>query len=582
MGRKTCTPFCDPKKTCPKHHDLLIGVINCSDRKDSEANVCFEYFKSTVKAHRKKGWNINDVIPDPVRNYRFPLVHWAGVMGKVRALEWMINFGFDVTVRSVDSQETALHRSVLCLHFSNTRRNTEKVKQMVHLLKDCLPLQDKALQTPLHAAATKLITGNKADYYSEYLKVMVAKAMEIPGKTAEILNARDQHGNTAMHYLAQNEIGIVPLNSIISAGGDVAIVNKKKLSALDVAMNNGSTRIIKALNSAGKRPKPPSCYDNDVYSADSPPESPVNLEESKDTDGNTDTPVLECCEDSLFSTSASDASNEVSSAITATPCDASSAITAIPCDVANVAPSYTSVDAPASAAAGARDEGPQAVCSVPSCDDQDDSEATVDALSVNTDEAGPSGETVPSCETDGRHLQEICASIGVQTPVINPYSCTVHIKQERLSPCEKCQQESMGEISSSSEMQSITTTDMANSVITLLRGAGLLDNLTEIAEKRRIEDEHVLTDKLEMVKETNNELESRNKEIEEKKSRIETLSTELEELKQQVEMKVDERERLMRKRKLLNDECNSLQRKLHCCDSLLKVVPKVNLDNSNV
>lgn len=50
------------------------------------------------------------------------------------------------------------------------------------------------------------------------------------------------------------------------------------------------------------------------------------------------------------------------------------------------------------------------------------------------------------------------------------------------------------------EMQSIATTEMANSVITLLRGAGLLDNLTEIAEKRRIEDEHVLSEKLEMVK----------------------------------------------------------------------------------
>lgn len=49
-------------------------------------------------------------------------------------------------------------------------------------------------------------------------------------------------------------------------------------------------------------------------------------------------------------------------------------------------------------------------------------------------------------------------------------------------------------------MQSIATTEMANSVITLLRGAGLLDNLTEMAEKSRIEDEHVLTEKLEMVK----------------------------------------------------------------------------------
>lgn len=49
-------------------------------------------------------------------------------------------------------------------------------------------------------------------------------------------------------------------------------------------------------------------------------------------------------------------------------------------------------------------------------------------------------------------------------------------------------------------MQSVAATEMANSVITLLRGAGLLDNLTEIAEKRRIEDEYVLTEKLEMVK----------------------------------------------------------------------------------
>ena len=93
MARKTCTPFCDNKKTCPKHHDLLLTLINCSDRKNQEANACFEEYQSTVKAYLKKGWNVNDAIPDPVRNYRFPLLHWAGVMGKTRALEWMINFG---------------------------------------------------------------------------------------------------------------------------------------------------------------------------------------------------------------------------------------------------------------------------------------------------------------------------------------------------------------------------------------------------------------------------------------------------------------------------------------------------------
>ena len=42
--------------------------------------------------------------------------------------------------------------------------------------------------------------------------------------------------------------------------------------------------------------------------------------------------------------------------------------------------------------------------------------------------------------------------------------------------------------------------DLAPSVVSLLRGAGLLGNLAEIAEKKRTQDEHLLTDKLEMVK----------------------------------------------------------------------------------
>lgn len=82
--------------------------------------------------------------------------------------------------------------------------------------------------------------------------------------------------------------------------------------------------------------------------------------------------------------------------------------------------------------------------------------------------------------------------------------------------------------------------------------------------------------------ETNNQLETSDKEIEEKNSRMASLMTELEELKEEVQTKKDERERLFRKRKSLNEECNSLQKKLHCCDSLLKVVPKVHTDSSNV
>lgn len=190
----------------------------------------------------------------------------------------MTFIGFSTTVRSSDTQETALHRCILCLHYTKIRRLSEKIRQMINLLQDCLPLQDKALQTPLHAAATKLITGNKSDYYEECLRQMVAKAIQIPGKTAEILNASDLHGNTALHYLAQNEIGLVALRAIVDAGGDISVRNKKKLTPLNIAMNNGCTRVIKILSTAQKNSKHSSRYDSSIYTTDSPPESPVNPE----------------------------------------------------------------------------------------------------------------------------------------------------------------------------------------------------------------------------------------------------------------------------------------------------------------
>ena len=363
-----------------------------------------------------------------------------------------------MTVRTCPTQETALHRCILCLHYANVRRLSEKIRRTVDMLKDCLALQDEGQQTPLHAAAAKLITGNKSDYYADCLEVMVAKAKEMPGKTSEILNAQDHLGNTALHYLAQNEIGFVALRSIVDAGGDITIANKKKLTPLDVAMNNGSTRMIKILNSAGRKSEPSSRYDNDVYTADSPPESPVNLDENKEDENDvqshavndkslgdhsysqpTDTQALECSENSSFSTSASedvpsvsakDASTEASNEGSPSNADAPSCATndAPSCAASDATSAPTDNDPPHANS----DETPAAECNELPCDEQEDasSEDSGDAPSEADEAAGPLSSTSGSC-VEG---QCECTSIGIQTPVINPYSCIVHIKQEKLSP----------------------------------------------------------------------------------------------------------------------------------------------------
>ena len=73
--------------------------------------------------------------------------------------------GFDPTVCLSLTQDTALHRCILYLHYSKITRLGYKTKIMIHLLKDCLHLQDEALQTLLHTAAIKLGSGNMGDYH---------------------------------------------------------------------------------------------------------------------------------------------------------------------------------------------------------------------------------------------------------------------------------------------------------------------------------------------------------------------------------------------------------------------------------
>lgn len=587
MAKKMCTPFCDPKKACPKHHDLLLSLLNCSEKRDRNANVSFEHFQNTVRAFVSKGWNLNDDVPDPCQKCQYPLLHWVSVLGKCRLMEWMIDFGFNATVCSSATRQTALHRCVLYLHYSyrRARHLTNRINKTVHMLKDCLLLQDSAMQTPIHAAAQEMLTSNKSDYFSEWLEAMVDQAKNMPGKTALILNARDHLGNTALHYLAQNEDGFVPLHAIVNAGGDVTIVNNKNLTPLDFAMNNGLSQIIKILSfEGGKRTPSSSQYDEEIYNADSPPESPVNLQKEKefdnaiqpfhggndrnpcDTSISIDAPSLGCSDESTLSAASPRSVDEdvpqgapnaaclpITDAFSDFQNDALSgpkdAVAANPIDnvVLNDKNAPTSlVESP---------NFPQDIVA---------SETVDDVLSTQTGEAGP------PCHRDATSEHCHCDLTNIQMPVIHPYSCIVHIKQEKVNKCERCQQETMSEITSSSEL----TCDSGNSVLALLQGAGLLQNLTQIAEKARNEDERVLTDKLELVKETNSQLESGEKELAEKKNRITSLMTELEELKKQVQTTLDEKERLLLKRKHLNEECSHLQKKLHCCDSLLKVVPK--------
>ncbi|CAH3032151.1 unnamed protein product, partial [Pocillopora meandrina] len=137
MSRKICTPFCIKGKPCLKYHDLLSAQI-------SGTNAGKWTSLKKPSSFLKKGWKTEEEIPDPLIINEYP-----------NNLSFDL-LGFDPTVCLPLTQETALHRCILYLHYSKITRLSYKTKIMIHLLKDCLHLQDEALQTLLHTAAIKL------------------------------------------------------------------------------------------------------------------------------------------------------------------------------------------------------------------------------------------------------------------------------------------------------------------------------------------------------------------------------------------------------------------------------------------
>ena len=102
------TIFCD--EDCNfTHHEMLLSLV-ASKRNDAKT---LDKFKESVRGELANGWNRNSDIPDKAKYFRFPLVHWAAVYGKLSALQWLLDQDFDVEVTNTQG-ETALHRLVAC------------------------------------------------------------------------------------------------------------------------------------------------------------------------------------------------------------------------------------------------------------------------------------------------------------------------------------------------------------------------------------------------------------------------------------------------------------------------------------
>lgn len=241
------TIFCD-ENCSVSHHEVLVELLLCK-RNDAKSLDRFKLCVHNMVAH---GWDKNSDIPDEEKHFRFPLVHWASVYGKLAVLKWLAEEDFDLASTNKEG-ETALHRLVACQAHEravDTRCNRTGgrrfslsniiqvfTKVLAILTENCpqilLMFEYIERNTPLQLCLKLLNDANSQRltlYYESLFTVLCERLENLLKKdklSAEFVRGglccRDKNGNTLWHIAAASRsIKVLgAINTLVKGVGDV-------------------------------------------------------------------------------------------------------------------------------------------------------------------------------------------------------------------------------------------------------------------------------------------------------------------------------------------------------------------------
>ena len=219
---KQCTPFCEPD--CPsrgEHNEWIISLVNLQEKSG------INNWKTSVEK-AKDAIDFNQPLPDPVCEYRYPLLHWAAILGKVKAINWLLKQEFIVLYTNADdtprsrlsvSNETVLFSTVRFLHEGVKTREKHHIITVFSNILDAFLKHDPSVllvkegqskNTVLHVCAEGK-EGSLTPPFM-YLKRLLGKLKEhyesnpeTPVRPRDLLLAkRNDDGDAFVHVLAKN------------------------------------------------------------------------------------------------------------------------------------------------------------------------------------------------------------------------------------------------------------------------------------------------------------------------------------------------------------------------------------------
>ena len=219
---KLCTPFCPTDcKFQGEHNSLILSLANLQESVKTSLND----WKASVLGAQDKV-NFNQPLEDPDPEFCYTLLHWAAMLGKVKAVEWLLQQEFidvigtpkDLVCRQpIVANKLVLFSVVRWLHEGVKTRNihdisTALVKIFDVFLKripDVLLVQEGQNQdTVLHLCA-RGEEGSNAPFFS-YLRRILVKLHEYSEDRkgvplTNILERKNKAGDTFLHLLAKSD-----------------------------------------------------------------------------------------------------------------------------------------------------------------------------------------------------------------------------------------------------------------------------------------------------------------------------------------------------------------------------------------
>ena len=150
---KGCSSFCT-NKCDGDHHKLLLMLFQVKCKES------LSKFQQLLRTYRIHGFCVENGIPDSRPNFRYPLLHWAAVLGQVDVVRMLLKAPYNVSPRLTTdhNQETPLHR---LLDVMDKTLKPQRFLTIVELLHESLACIDAIGNTPFHACAEALVSCSK-------------------------------------------------------------------------------------------------------------------------------------------------------------------------------------------------------------------------------------------------------------------------------------------------------------------------------------------------------------------------------------------------------------------------------------